>query len=110
MASTAVSRTTKSLTRYRVMAWITGAMLLVLVLVAMPLKYWGDDNSLVAIVGPAHGFLYIIYIITVLDLATRRRWPLLRILGVVLAGVIPFATFYAEHRVWVTERAALGAG
>lgn len=110
MASTAVSRTTKSLTRYRVMAWITGAMLLVLVLVAMPLKYWGDDTRLIAIVGPVHGFLYIIYIITVLDLATRRRWPLLRTLAVMLAGVIPFATFYAEHRVVVTERAALGAG
>ncbi|HSF27120.1 MAG TPA: DUF3817 domain-containing protein [Actinomycetes bacterium] len=110
MTSTASMRTTKSLTRYRVMAWITGVMLLVLVLVAMPLKYAADSTTLIAVVGPLHGFLYILYVLSVIDLATRRRWALVRTLLVMLAGVVPFATFYAEHRVVVGERAAIEAG
>lgn len=91
------------------MAWITGTMLLVLVLIAMPLKYFAGMSSAVTIVGPIHGFLYIGYIATALDLAARRRWKILRIIGVLLAGVIPFATFYAEHRVVLSERAAIAA-
>jgi integral membrane protein len=110
VALTSLSRTTKALTRYRVMAWVTGAMLLVLVLVAMPLKYWADSTTLISIVGPLHGFLYIGYVISAIDLAARRRWPVLRTLGVLLAGIVPFATFYAEHRVWQSEHAALEQG
>ncbi|MGE5764421.1 MAG: DUF3817 domain-containing protein, partial [Mycobacterium leprae] len=47
----------KALTRYRVLAYVVGVWLLLLVLVAMPLKYVGGNDALVAVVGPIHGFL-----------------------------------------------------
>ncbi|MDN5861718.1 MAG: DUF3817 domain-containing protein [Pseudonocardia sp.] len=88
-----------ALRAYRVMAWITGVVLLVLVLVAMPLKYFFDQPQLTAIVGVSHGFLYMVYIVVTLLLAERGRWRPLDALVVLLAGTIPFASFFAERRV-----------
>jgi integral membrane protein len=97
-----------ALTRFRVMAWVVGVLLLVLVFVAMPLKYFADQPSLVAIVGPMHGFLYMVYLVTAFDLAVRARWPFVRTLLVLLAGTIPAMSFVAERKVtgWVRHRPA----
>ena len=96
--------TNAALTRFRVMAWVTGVMLLILVFVAMPMKYIGDDDSLVRIIGVAHGWLYIVYIITALTLAYQARWRPLRTLLVLLAGTVPFASFVAERKVVAAAR------
>ncbi|MEU4391034.1 DUF3817 domain-containing protein [Kribbella sp. NPDC023855] len=88
-----------ALTRYRVIAYIVGVMLLVLLFVAMPLKYLGDNPSAMNVVGPMHGFLYVVYLLGAFDLARRLRWPLPRLLLVALAGTIPFLSFYAERKV-----------
>ena len=87
----------KALTRYRVMAYVVGVLLIVLVCVGMPLKYvWGDD-SLVTVAGIAHGWLYMLLIITAIDLGRRARWSWTRLLLIALAGTVPFVTFVAEH-------------
>ena len=86
-------------TRYRVMAYVTGVVLILLVCVAMPLKYWGDDERLVAIVGTAHGWLYLFYVLAAANLAYVRRWSIGRTLVVIIAGTIPFAVFFVERRV-----------
>jgi integral membrane protein len=88
-----------ALKRYRVIAYVVGVMLLVLVFVAMPLKYLGDDPSAVDVVGPLHGFLYVIYLLGAFDLARRVRWSLGRMVMVALAGTIPFLSFYAERKI-----------
>ena len=62
----------KLLPAYRVAAWVTGIGLVILVFVAMPLKYFFGQPLLVAIVGMAHGFLYMAYIVITLLLAERR--------------------------------------
>lgn len=87
-----------TLTRYRVMAWVTGVLLLVLVLVAMPLKYLGDDERLVSVVGVLHGWLYLAYLVTAFLLATRLRWSPGRTVLLLLAGTVPFMSFVAERR------------
>ena len=88
-----------ALTRYRIAAYVVGVGLLVLVLVAMPLKYIGDEPSLSAVVSPIHGFLYMVYLGVTLDLALRLRWPVLKIIGVMLAGTVPFLSFVIERRI-----------
>jgi integral membrane protein len=95
-----------ALRNYRVAAWITGVGLLVLVLVAMPLKYFFGQPQLVAIVGMTHGFLYMAYIVLTLLLAERCRWKPLDALLILVAGTVPFASFVAERR--VTQRVRLG--
>jgi integral membrane protein len=84
--------------RYRVMAFITGTLLVLLVFVAIPIKYLGHNEGPVAVIGTAHGFLFMVYLLTALDLGIRRRWPWLKLGLVMIAGTVPFASFYAEHR------------
>ncbi len=94
-----------ALLRFRVMAWTVGVFLLLLVFVGVPLKYLADSSTLVAILGPVHGFLYILYVIVAFDLtAVRLRWPFLRWVLVLLAGTIPLMSFVAEHRVTARVR------
>jgi integral membrane protein len=103
--STETQRPVRSaLTRYRVMAYVVGVGLLVLV----PLKYLADEPVLVETVGPVHGFLYMVYLVTVLDLALRCRWSAKRAVLVMLAGTIPFLSFVAERRVTQLVRTQAG--
>ncbi|MET8148181.1 DUF3817 domain-containing protein [Actinoplanes sp. NPDC049668] len=95
-----------ALTRYRIIAWIVGVVLIVLVVIGMPLKYIGDDDTVVAAVGPFHGFLYMLYLAATFDLSRRVGWPLRRMLLVMLAGTVPFFSFWAERVVthkWAVE-------
>lgn len=94
-----------ALTRYRVIAYVVGVVLILLVVVGMPLKYIWDEPVVVETVGPAHGFLYMVYLLAAFDLGRRANWPLGRLGLVMLAGTIPFVSFYAERVVtrWVHE-------
>ena len=94
-----------ALTRYRVMAYVVGVLLIVLTLVAMPLKYLGGNPTPVTVVGIAHGFLYAVFFLVTLDLAVRARWRPLSALLVVVAGTVPFLSFVAERQVTRRMRA-----
>lgn len=96
-----------ALARFRVMAYVVGVWLVLLVLVAMPLKYFADSPSMVEIVGPVHGFLYMGYLATAVDLAFRVRWPAVKAILVMLAGTVPFVSFYAERKVTAELRAGV---
>jgi integral membrane protein len=89
-----------ALIRYRVMAFIVGTGLLILVFVAVPLQYGANINLVAEIVGTMHGYLYIVYLVAAADLARRAHWRLLRIVMVVAAGFLPFLAFVVEHRVY----------
>jgi integral membrane protein len=91
--------------RYRVMAYIVGTLLVILVFVGVPLEHFAGRPAVAAVVGVAHGVLYIVYLATVLQLAIARRWRPDKILLVFAAGLVPFLTFYMERRVSREERA-----
>jgi integral membrane protein len=99
---------TAALVRYRVVAYIVGVLLLVLVGIAMPLKHFADQPTLVAVVGPIHGFVYMVYLVVAFDLAVRAKWTFLRTLVILLAGTIPVMSFVAERKVtsWIRQREA----
>jgi len=94
-----------ALVRYRVMAWVVGVMLVLLVLVAVPLKYAAGIPGPVAVIGTAHGFLYCVYLLAAFDLALRARWTAKGTILVLLAGTIPFLSFVAERVVTRRTRA-----
>jgi integral membrane protein len=96
-----------ALTRYRVVAYVVGVLLLVLALVAMPLKYIADEPAMVAVVGPIHGFVYMVYLVVAFHLAVLSRWPWKYTILVLLAGTVPFLSFVAERKVTRRVRAAL---
>ncbi|HUR51395.1 MAG TPA: DUF3817 domain-containing protein [Mycobacteriales bacterium] len=88
-----------ALLRYRVMAWVVGTLLVLLVCLAVPLKYWADEPTPTTVLGIAHGYLYMTLLLTIADLWRRRRFPLVAVLLVALAGTIPFLSFVAEREV-----------
>jgi len=93
-----------ALTRFRVMAYVVGVFLLLLC-VAMVLKYAADMGQFMKVVGPIHGFLYAIYLVISVDLALKLRWSIKGTALVLLAGTIPFLSFWAERK--VVEKTAL---
>ena len=98
-----------ALTRYRVMAWVVGVLLVVLVLIGMPLKYLGGNDIVVVATGVPHGWLYMVLLITAYDLGRRVKWPWLRLLLIAAAGTVPFLSFVAEHNATRDVRARLAA-
>jgi integral membrane protein len=96
-----------ALTRYRVMAWIVGVLLIALVLVAVPVKYATGVDGPVTVLGTLHGWLYFIFFLTACDLAVRARWSLRDTVLTVLAGTVPVLSFFAERVATRRTRSAL---
>ena len=90
-------------TRYRIMAFTTAVLLIVLVFVGVPLQVWGGDDSVAVVIGVLHGYLFMVYLVTAFDIGIRLRWTepqnWLRFALVLLAGTVPFAAFFAEKYV-----------
>lgn len=95
-----------ALVRYRVMAYVVGTGLAILVFLGVPLQYGAGIPQVDAIVGPVHGFLYIAYLLVAVDLARRARFTLLQMAAMIGAGFIPLLAFVIEHRVTTRLRAA----
>ncbi len=97
-----------ALARFRVLAYIVGVGLLALCF-AMVMRYVFDEPRYSAIVGPVHGFLYIVYLVAIVDLALKARWSLKGTVLVMLSGVVPIGSFFAERAVTrrVTDGQAL---
>ena len=94
-ATAAPDKIRSALLRYRVMAWITGLWLLLLV-VELVLKY-GFGVDALDFVPIVHGWVYFVYLIMALDLAIKVRWPVGKAVFTLLAGTIPFLSNYVEH-------------
>ncbi|GGI09990.1 DUF3817 domain-containing protein [Isoptericola cucumis] len=110
-ATTAIRKARGALSRYRFMAILTGVMLLVLC-VEMFFKYVVPVEVVVDYMGwvPfAHGWIYVVYLVTVLDLWAKMRWSFGRLVTMVLAGVVPVMSFVLEKRVHADADAKLVA-
>jgi len=88
-----------ALKRYRIMAYAVGIGLILLVVVAVPLKYWAGVPEVAKVVGQIHGALYILYLVAVLDLFRRARLSPLSLLAMVAAGFLPGLAFFVERRI-----------
>lgn len=95
-----------ALARFRIMAYVVGVGLLALC-AAMILAYGFDQHQYTKIIGPVHGFLYIVYFLATVDLALKARWSVRGTILVLLAAMVPFLSFVAERR--VTHRVEQGA-
>ncbi|MEO5851470.1 MAG: DUF3817 domain-containing protein [Nocardioides sp.] len=117
-----------ALTRYRVMATVVGVLLIVLILVGVPLAnfdgtgMWGVlpstpdvwpvgstahdvGEAITTYLGVAHGWLYMIFLVTAFMLARKARWDLVFTLVTLVSGTIPILSFWAEHRATARVRA-----
>ena len=88
-----------ALLRYRVLAYVVGVLLVLLVCVGVPLRYLAGVPEVSRTVSPVHGLMFVVYLVALGDLGRRMGWPLKRLLVLALAGVVPFLSFFAERGV-----------
>ncbi len=84
--------------RLRVIGFIEGCSFLILLLIAMPLKYLADTPMPVKIVGSLHGGLFVLFCLSVVEVTVRRPWwsaPFW--LAAAVASVVPFGTFVLDR-------------
>lgn len=96
---------TKSFSWFRKIGWAEGVSFLVLLLIAMPLKYWADMPKAVTIVGGLHGVLFVAFGIMALEVKREYKKSWGWILKAFVASIIPFGTFVMEKQ-WKKEEAA----
>ncbi|MFD6325146.1 DUF3817 domain-containing protein [Streptomyces sp. NPDC058442] len=89
------------LTRYRVLAHVTAVLLVLLTVGVIGKRVLGMDgfDGFVSVVGIAHGWLYVLYLVFAFDLGSKMKMPVGRQLWVLLAGTVPTAAFFVERRV-----------
>lgn len=100
-----------ALLRFRVMAYIVGVVLVIFT-AGIILRYGFGNPHLSESLAPIHGFLYVLYLLAVIDLSFKAKFSLLATLLIALAGTVPFLSFFAEHKVVqdVHRRMAVAAG
>lgn len=86
------------LAQFRWVAIVEGWSYLILLFVAMPLKYLADQPWAVKITGSAHGALFVLFCLALLQVFLRCRWSLKQAFWAFVASLIPFATFVLERR------------
>ncbi|WP_028560059.1 DUF3817 domain-containing protein [Paenibacillus pinihumi] len=87
-----------ALGRFRMIALYEGLSYLVLLIIAMPMKYLMDIPQPVTIVGALHGLLFVLYMLALAQVAWQKKWKMDAIAFAIIASIIPFATFYLEAR------------
>ena len=86
--------------RLRLLGIVEGLSLLLLITVAVPRKHWYGDPSLVRVLGPLHGLLFLLYLLSTLRIGVEQQWRFAQTTWkVLLASVVPFGTFYVEHKI-----------
>ena len=83
---------------FRIVAFLEGMSYILLLFIAVPLKYWGGDESYVKLLGMPHGLLFVLYIIIAYLLREDENWDTKDFRIVLLASVIPFGTFYIDRK------------
>lgn len=96
---------TTAVSLLRRIAFIEGWSYLLLLFVAMPLKYLLDQPLAVRIVGAAHGGLFVALMVVLLVCWILRKWSFPRVFLVGVASLIPFGTFWADRHLarWQLE-------
>jgi len=83
---------------FRIVAFLEGISYILLLGIAVPIKYVADDPQYVKILGMPHGLLFILYLVFALWLKPEYNWNKRQFIWVLLASIIPFGTLYIDNK------------
>ena len=83
---------------FRLVALLEGVSYILLLFVAVPIKYWGGDEHWVKLLGMPHGILFVSYIIFAFLIKENEKWGMKDLGIVLLASILPFGTFYVDWK------------
>jgi integral membrane protein len=85
---------------FRVATLLEGVSLIVLMFIAVPIKYLGGDESWVKLIGPIHGLFFVGFCYMAYAFGKKHGWNWRKMAPLLLfASFIPFGTFYFDHKV-----------
>lgn len=87
-----------SISIFKIVSFLEGTSYLLLLVVAVPIKYLADNATFVKALGMPHGVLFLGYILLALWIRSRMRWDLKTTAIVLIASLIPFGTFYVNKK------------
>ncbi|KIM07911.1 MAG: membrane protein [Sulfurovum sp. PC08-66] len=90
--------TSSIIDQFRLIGLIEGISYLVLLFVAMPIKYLLGDPSYVKVIGMAHGILFMLFVAAQFRAALKYRFDLKENALYFVASLIPFGTFFTDKR------------
>lgn len=82
----------------RLVGFLEGLSFLLLVFIAMPMKYIWDQPLLVKYVGMGHGVLFIVFLLVLFAVCERQKWSLKMFLLGFMASILPFGPFFFDHK------------
>jgi len=92
-----------NLKKFRLIALLEGLSFIILLFIAMPIKYMLGEPMAVKIVGMAHGGLFLLFIYLLFVSAKEYKWKFSFISMAFIASLLPFGTFYLEKKLKVID-------
>ncbi|OMF24835.1 hypothetical protein BK133_22335 [Paenibacillus sp. FSL H8-0548] len=86
-----------ALGRFRIIGFLEGVSF-ILLLIAMPFKYFADLPLGVTVIGSLHGLLFVLYAFALLHVWIVHRWSFLKALIAFIASFLPFGTFILDRK------------
>ena len=83
---------------FRLVALLEGVSYILLLFIAVPIKYWGGDEQWVKLLGMPHGILFVSYLIFAFLIKKNENWGMNDLGIVLLASILPFGTFYIDSK------------
>ena len=83
---------------FRIVSFLEGVSYLLLLFIAVPIKYFQGDVSYVKMLGMPHGILFMSYVVLAIVIQKQMKWNLKNLGIIILASVIPFGTFYVDKK------------
>lgn len=94
----------------RLISFTEGVSYVLLFFIAMPLKYFFGKPEAVSLAGSIHGFLFVIFFVSLVLTAMQRRWPLKRALLCFVAAILPLGAFFFDRSIKREIEETLGQG
>lgn len=85
-------------TFFRIISFLEGTSYLLLLFVAVPIKYFGNDPQYVKLLGMPHGLLFVAYLVLAYLIKDEMNWKGRSLAEVLLASIVPFGTFYVDKK------------
>ncbi len=88
----------KYITFFRVIAFLEGVSFILLLFIAVPIKYISNNPDYVKLLGMPHGLLFMGYVLLAILIAGDLKWNSRTLTVILLASLIPFGTFYIDNK------------
>ena len=88
---------------FRIISYLEGISYILLLFIAVPIKYYANDPSLVKLLGMPHGLLFVAYVILSIVNSKKHNWNFIKTVVVLISSIIPFGTFYVDYKYFKTN-------